>query len=111
MILGKHINKYYLKFLPILLLGAIALIAVDLFQMKVPEAYRIVVNGLTYGVVDIDGETLPFNWDVALKNVFLPLLVVAGVMIVGRFTWRMYFHESRKVASSQYVRQVQRFIV
>lgn len=91
MILGKHINKYYLKFLPILLLGAIALIAVDLFQMKVPEAYRIVVNGLTYGVVDIDGETLPFNWDVALKNVFLPLLVVAGVMIVGRFTWRMCF--------------------
>ncbi len=91
MIFGKYINKYYLKFFPILFLGTIALVAVDYFQMKVPEAYRIVVNGLNYGFVEIDGVAEVFNWDIALKHVFVPLLVVVAVMITGRFTWRLCF--------------------
>ncbi len=91
MIFGKNINKYYLKFFPVLFIGIVALIAVDFFQMKVPEAYRIVVNGINYGIVEIDGVKVPFGWDVALKHVFLPLLIVVAVMIAGRFTWRMCF--------------------
>lgn len=91
MIFGKHINKYYLKYLPILLLGAFFLIAVDYFQMKVPEAYRIVVNGINYGFVEIDGVNVLFDWNVALEHVFIPLLIVAAVMITGRFGWRICF--------------------
>ena len=46
MVFGKHINKYYLKYSPLLVLGIIALLAVDYFQLEVPEIYRIVINGI-----------------------------------------------------------------
>lgn len=35
MIFGKHINRYYLRYLPVLLLGLAALVAVDYVQLKV----------------------------------------------------------------------------
>jgi len=37
MILGKHINRYYLKFAPLLLLGLVALIGVDYLQLMIPR--------------------------------------------------------------------------
>ena len=46
MIFGKHINKYYLKYGWILFLGIIALVAVDYFQLKIPEIYGTIINGL-----------------------------------------------------------------
>ena len=46
LLFGKHINRYYVRFAPTLLLGIIALIVVDFLQLKVPEFYRMVVNGL-----------------------------------------------------------------
>lgn len=46
MVFGKHVNKYYLKHFFALLLGVIALIAVDYFQLKIPEFYKYVVKGL-----------------------------------------------------------------
>ncbi len=46
MIFGKHINKYYLKYGPLLLLGIAALIVVDIAQLKLPELYRMVFNGM-----------------------------------------------------------------
>ena len=41
MLFGKYINKYYLIFSWVLLIGIIALILVDLAQLKIPEIYRI----------------------------------------------------------------------
>ena len=66
MIFGKYINRYYLKNAPLLLLGLAALVLVDFFQLKVPELYRMVINGTNSGEVVVDGQTMAFTMDVLL---------------------------------------------
>lgn len=92
MIFGKHINRYYLKHGPLLLVGIAALIFVDYFQLILPELYRIVVNGMNGGLVEIDGSFVPFTIDVLLDEVCLRAIVVILVMVVGRFLWRVSFY-------------------
>ena len=46
MIFGKYINKYYLKYLWVLLIGLVALILVDIYQLKIPEIYSAIIDGL-----------------------------------------------------------------
>ena len=94
MIFGKHINKYYLKYSPILLLGILALVAVDYFQLEIPELYRIVVNGVNNGEVMIDGVMREFNMELLLDNVCLPLIFIIVAMVIGRFAWRICFFGS-----------------
>ncbi len=86
MIFGKHINRYYLKHAPVLLLGLIALSMVDFFQLKIPELYRIVINGAN--------GTIPFDMEVLLNDVCLPMILIILVMVVGRFLWRICFFGS-----------------
>lgn len=100
MIFGKHINRYYLKQLPALLLGILALIAVDYFQLLVPELYRLVVNGINDGAVEIDGAMTVFDMDVLLDRVCLPLLGIILVMVIGRFLWRICFFGSARAVES-----------
>ena len=92
MIFGKHINRYYFKYGPFLLIGIAALIFVDYFQLILPELYRIVVNGMNGGLVEIDGKLVPFTMEVLLDEVCLRLIVVVLVMVVGRFLWRVSFY-------------------
>ena len=92
MIFGKHINKYYLKHAPILIVGILALIFVDYFQLILPELYRIVVNGMNGGLVEVGGELVPFTMDVLLNEVCRRAIVVILVMVVGRFLWRVSFY-------------------
>ena len=66
MIFGRHINRYYIKHGPLLLVGIAALIFVDYFQLILPELYRIVVNGMNGGPVEIDGRFVPFTMEVLL---------------------------------------------
>ena len=91
MIFGKHINKYYLKYFPMLLFGTLALLMVDYVQLVVPTLYRLVVNGITYGEVEINGELLAFDMNVVLDHICLPMIVVILAMIAGRFLWRICF--------------------
>ncbi len=91
MIFGKHINRYYFKYGPILLLGIAALILVDYFQLILPELYRMVVNGMNSGFVELDGKTVPFTMDILLDEVCLTTVVIILVMVVGRFLWRVCF--------------------
>ncbi|MCD8120540.1 MAG: ABC transporter ATP-binding protein/permease [Lachnospiraceae bacterium] len=92
MIFGKHINRYYIKYAPILLLGIAALVLVDFFQLEVPELYRIVVNGVNDGVVEIDGVTVAFTMDILLDEVCLPMIFIILAMVTGRFLWRVCFY-------------------
>ena len=92
MIFGRHINRYYIKHGPLLLVGIAALIFVDYFQLILPELYRIVVNGMNGGPVEIDGRFVPFTMEVLLDEVCLRLIVVILVMVVGRFLWRVSFY-------------------
>lgn len=94
MIFGKHINKFYIKYLFVLLLGVVALVAVDYFQLKIPEYYGMVINGVNNGVVDFNGETVAFDMDFLFKQICLPMFLVALVMVTGRFLWRICFFGS-----------------
>ena len=91
MIFGKHINRYYLKYAWILLIGLAALVLVDYFQLEVPELYRMVVNGINTGVVETAEGTVPFDLNFLLDRICLPLIFIILVMVVGRFTWRICF--------------------
>ena len=90
MIFGKHINKYYLKYAPQLLLGAVALILVDYVQLIIPELYRMLINGLNDGQVG----GVPFDKAFLLDKICLPIVYVILVMVVGRFLWRVCFFGS-----------------
>lgn len=94
MLFGKHINKYYLKHLPMLILGFIALIVVDYFQLLIPELYSMVINGVNDGYVVIDGTRAEFNIDFLLDKICLPLIFVIIFMVIGRFLWRICFFGS-----------------
>ena len=94
MIFGKHINRYYLKYAPRLLLGAVALILVDYVQLILPELYRMLVNGLNTGEVLYDGAMVPFTMDFLLDHLCLPIVYIIVVMVIGRFLWRVCFFGS-----------------
>ena len=91
MIFGKHINRYYLKYAPRLLLGAVALILVDYVQLILPELYRMLVNGLNTGEVLYNGVQVPFTMDFLLDHLCLPIVYIIVVMVIGRFLWRVCF--------------------
>ena len=95
MLFGKHINKFYIKYGLWLLLGIATLFAVDYFQLLIPECYRMVINGVKNGVVDVGGGvTETFDLDFLFRRVCVPMFVVIGVMVFGRFLWRMCFFGS-----------------
>ena len=94
MIFGKHINRYYLKYLPSLLLGVIALLVVDYIQLEIPALYRTVINGMNQGYVVIDGVQHVFDMDFLLDKVCMPFVWVILTVVVGRFLWRICFFGS-----------------
>ena len=91
MIFGKHINRYYIKYAPMLLLGLIALIAVDALQLIIPNLYQMVVNGISQGYVEVDGVQETFDMDFLLGTVCMPMVGIILSVVVGRFLWRVAF--------------------
>lgn len=94
MIFGKHINRYYIKYMPALLLGIAALLLVDYYQLVIPELYNLVISGVNTGFVTINGASVPFTMDVLLDEVCAPLIFVIVVLVFGRFLWRICFFGS-----------------
>ncbi len=94
MIFGKHINRYYLKYGPLLLIGLLTLLTVDYMQLIVPNLYQMVINGMNSGVVTIDGTTAAFDMDFLLERICFPMLVVIVAIVLGRFIWRVMFFGS-----------------
>lgn len=92
MVIHKRFNFYYLKYGWLLLLGVLALVMVDFGQLKVPEFYRMVVNGMNEGVVDVGGATRSFDIDFLLDEVCRPLIFVVALVCIGRFLWRVCFY-------------------
>ncbi len=91
MIIGKHINRYYLRFAHWLLLGILSLAAVDYLQLIVPRLYQMVINGVNNGWVMKDGEKVAFDVKFLLSDVCMPMVGIILAMIVGRFLWRVMF--------------------
>ena len=94
MIFGKHINRYYLKFGPVLILGLIALVAVDYLQLEIPKLYGAVINGINTGFVTENGAAVPFDMAYVLDGICMPMVKIILVMVVGRFLWRICFFGS-----------------
>ena len=93
MILGKHINRYYLRYLAVLLLGLAALVAVDYLQLIIPKLYRMVLDGMAGAptVAALDGTQKAFNTAFVLDEICMPMVWIILAMVFGRFLWRVCF--------------------
>ena len=91
MIFGRHINRYYVKYAGILLLGLASLLCVDYLQLEIPKLYRMVINGMDYGYVMVDGVKIAFDLQFLLDRICMPMVSVILAMVVGRFLWRICF--------------------
>ena len=94
MIFGKHINRYYIKYLPWLLLGLASLVMVDFLQLEIPKLYRLVIDGMAYGYVLEDGAQRAFDMDLLLDGICMPMVKIILAMVFGRFLWRICFFGS-----------------
>lgn len=90
-IFGKAINRYYLRYGPILLLGMLALVIVDYFQLRIPELYKLLINCINTGMSDA-GEVFDMNF--LLDNICRPVIFIILAMVTGRFLWRICFFGS-----------------
>lgn len=91
MIFGKHINRYYLKYAPWLLLGLMSLVVVDYLQLIIPNLYQMLINGINQGFVMVDGAAVPFDMDFLLDQICMPMVGIVLAMVFGRFLWRVMF--------------------
>jgi len=88
MIFGKTVNKYYLKYAHLFLMGLIALVFVDYYQLEIPALTGTLIDALVDGTMDRSG-LLDF---VGLVSIYV------SIIIVGRFAWRLFiFGASRRV--------------
>lgn len=92
MLFGKYINRYYLKYLYMLIFGLAALAVVDFAQLKIPQLYNYLINGINLGEVKMDdGSILAFDFNFVLTHICQPMMWIILAMIVGRFLWRICF--------------------
>ena len=91
MVFGKYINKYYFKYIGLIILGLLALVLVDGLELVIPEKYRMVINGMNQGYVIYNGVQTEFNFEFLMDKICLPLVAIIFGMIVGRFLWRVCF--------------------
>ena len=94
MIFGRHINRYYLRYAGWLVLGLLALVAVDYLQLKIPALYGMLLNGMNDGYVMVDGVKMTFDFPFLLDTICMPMVAVILAIIVGRFLWRICFFGS-----------------
>ena len=82
MVIGKHFTKYYLKYWFFFLLGIIALIAVDYFQLFIPEYVGIIIDGMK------EEASEPLTREVLL-DIVIKLIGIAIIVFTGRILWRV----------------------
>ena len=87
MIFGKHINRYYRRFLPLIVLGLLALVVVDYLQLLIPNLYQMVINGINTGFVD----GVPFDVTFLVEEICMPMVGIILLIVLGRFLWRVCF--------------------
>ncbi len=94
MIFGKHMNRYYLRHAIPLLFGVLSLILVDVLQLKVPELYRMVLDGVNDGYVTMGDVAVKFDLNFLLDRICGPLILIIISLVFGRFLWRICFFGS-----------------
>ena len=66
MLFGKHLNKYYLKYLHFFLLGIISLLIIDVVQLKIPEYLGLAIDNMNNNI-PID----TYLWDLFIKTIIV----------------------------------------
>ena len=91
MVFGRQINRYYLRYAPALLLGLMTLVMVDILQLRIPNLYQMVINGINDGYVTVAGVQTAFDLDFLLDTICMPMVTIIVCMVAGRFLWRVCF--------------------
>ena len=76
---GININKYYFKYSIYIIIGIIALIFVDIYQLKMPEIIGAIVT-------NIENKSLTIE---LMNDYIKEMIVIVLIMFIGRFTWRI----------------------
>ena len=93
MLLGKYLNKYYLKYAFFFIVGILALIAVDYVQTLNPEYLGKLVG--IFDTANKNGTSVNLN---EVYPLVFKILGVAVILFLGRFLWRItIFYASRKM--------------
>ena len=79
MLFGKHVNKYYFKYILYILAGVAALIFVDIAQLEVPELFATLIDGINESTITFD----------MLYSIVNKMLIIIGIMFFCRFLWRI----------------------
>lgn len=95
MFTNKYLRKYFLKYLPFLLIGIATLVAVDYIQLFIPE-FLGKITGIFSQSIELGG------FDEEMKRQVLQIvnwtLLVAFGMFAGRMIWRLaIFHTSKHI--------------
>lgn len=88
MLFGKTVNRYYIKYLHYFVLGILALVAVDFFQLEIPRIIGEIIDGLKDATLSMD----------QLSDYVLDMMLIILVLLVGRFLWRLcIFGNGRRI--------------
>lgn len=79
MLFGKHINKYYFRYILYFIVGIAALIVVDIAQLEVPPLFRMLIDS-------INNNTLEYSM---LVDIVKKMLILILIMFSCRFLWRI----------------------
>lgn len=84
MLFGRHINKYYIKYLVFLLIGVAALVVTDITETQLPNYLG--------KIIDILDESVKSHTQVVFLDIsyyLWAILICAGIMLVCRVIWRL----------------------
>ena len=89
MLFGKHLNKYYVKYLFFIIVGLSSAILVDYIQLYIPKYLGDLVDYIN-GTIDIN-----------LNKTILIIVIIAVCLCLGRFLWRItLYYASRHIEAS-----------
>jgi len=102
MLFGKYINCYYKKYAIFFIVAVLTLVAVDWFQLYIPELLGKIVDllGKNYVTDNVISEIV----QIALK-----VLIINAGMLVGRIVWRLtLLYASTKIEADLRVRMFEK---
>ena len=79
MLLGKYINKYYLKYIIYLIIGIVSLVIVDYWGLLIPEYLG--------EIIDLFNEETALEFSM-ISDIIGNLFWIAVLSFFGRIVWR-----------------------
>ncbi len=121
MLFGKHVNKYYLKYCYLFLIGILADVFVDIIQTLLPEYLGIIVDNINNldtsfswdlipaafsNILTSIGNTFTFSTTaieghVSLPQLIIEVMIITITIVVLRMLWRLcLFRASHSIEAS-----------